>query len=115
MNPDPQVVYVITDLDPKPQPKTSVWASIHEVLRPTFLVGLVAAPLLALVLIPVGLLLGGWPPFLLFATAVIASPALVNLVDLLGARVGWPPLSWVASQMLAQHSTTASKETRPNG
>lgn len=111
--PDPQVVYVITDLDPEPPPRP--WAAIRRALRPTALISVIAVPIFAATAVPAGLLLG-WHPLVLALALVAGGPVLVNLLDLAGARLGWPPLAWTASQILAaRRSPTTSKETRTDG
>ncbi|MET8146345.1 hypothetical protein ABZU32_39065 [Sphaerisporangium sp. NPDC005288] len=110
MTDEPKVVYVITDLDPKPATKRSGWEAFREALRPTLLISTIAVPVLMVMCIPVGLVLG-WSPFVLFCALIVGWPVLVNLVDLMGARLGWPPLHWVASQILARRTSVASKET----
>jgi len=86
-------VYVITDM---PKPHTSMW----EALRPTAALALVAVPVLSTTALIAGVLLG-WPLPLLLLAAAGALPILVNLVDLIGSRAGWPPLSWTAAQIIA--------------
>lgn len=111
--PREKVVYVITDAAER-DPWRKLGQQIREVLRPTALIGVIAAPLMAVTALPVGLLLG-WHPFLIFCAAVIGGPVLVNLVDLLAARFGLPPLAWVATRIIARHPALNPKENRRNG
>lgn len=116
MRPEERLVYVITDL-PEPEPKREPkGVGFWEALRPSAVLALVAGPLLAVTSIPVGLLLG-WSPFVLYCAAVVGWPVLVNLVDLAGARFGWPPLAWTAARILSARRTTSrtTKEDPSNG
>ncbi|MGI5293288.1 hypothetical protein ACQEVF_59625 [Nonomuraea polychroma] len=90
-----ELIYVITDAPGRDRLKNL----LRETLSPTALAALVAVPAWAVVAIPVGLLLG-WHWLLIFGAVVVGSPVLVNLTDLLAARLGLPPLRWVASQIL---------------
>lgn len=111
--PRERLVYVITDA-PERSPWPKRWHDLRELLRPTALIGLLAAPLWALTAIPVGLLLG-WPPFVLFIAGVVAAPLIANLTDLLAARLGFPSLAWVASRLITRRPAITQKETRRNG
>lgn len=99
-----RTVYVITDARPR---ERLVWR-LAALARATVPVAAIAVPLWALASIPFGWLLG-WPPFALFCVGVIASPALLHLTDLAAARLGLPPLAWIASRALRR---AESEETR---
>ncbi len=90
----PNVVYVITDAEP-PRNHTP---NPLDALAPT----LVAVPFLATTALVVGLL-AGWPLPLLVIAAIGSLPIAANAVDLMGAHLGWPPLSWTAAKILARH------------
>lgn len=96
-----RTVYVVTDLgetarvdQEQPDPRTVLVPLVRQ------LVGLavVVVPILATTGLLVGLLLG-WSP------TALGLPIIVNLVDLFGARVGWPPLSWVAAEIADRYRT----------
>jgi hypothetical protein len=90
-------VYVITDAPVRER----VRVTLAHLLRPTGLIAMIAAPLWAVASVPLGLLLG-WHPLILFAAVVVGSPVFIHLTDLLAARLGLPPLGWVASQALGR-------------
>ncbi|GII89696.1 hypothetical protein Ssi03_76860 [Sphaerisporangium siamense] len=123
---DPPVVYVITDMDQPTTAPTSTapaaspaagtgdgdpYAALWAALQPVMAMTAVAASLLGVTALAFGLLLG-WPPAVLGVAAVLALPALVVLVDLAGARAGWPPLAWTAARIVASHR---SRKESPRG
>ncbi|MFI6801569.1 hypothetical protein [Streptosporangium canum] len=102
-----RTVYVVTDLgetarvdQEQPDPRTVLVPLVRQ------LVGLavVVVPILATTGLLVGLLLG-WSPTALGLLTLLGLPIIVNLVDLFGARVGWPPLSWVAAEIADRYRT----------
>lgn len=112
---EPTVVYVVTDLgdaERVDQEQPAPRVVLAPVVRQLVGLAVVVVPILATAGLLLGLLLG-WSPAALGLLTLLGLPALVNLVDLFGARVGWPPLAWVASQITTHHHTNP-KETRPN-
>jgi hypothetical protein len=110
MTNEPKVVYVVTDLpEPEqPNPYQQAW----DALWPTITLGLIAVPIMCATALLAGILLG-WPlPVLLIATAG-ALPILINLVDLVGSRAGWPPLSWTVTRIAANRRTRRPATTPP--
>ncbi|MFC4536996.1 hypothetical protein [Sphaerisporangium dianthi] len=120
---DPPVVYVITDLDPpttpppiasgavEPPADLDPYAALWAAVQPVMAMAVVVVSLLGTTALAAGLLLG-WPPLALGLAAVAALPALVVLVDLIGARAGWPPLAWTAARIVASRRPTTKESPR---
>ncbi len=115
---EPTVVYVVTDAEPsgrtiRANVETDPLGALWPLIRHAVAVTIVAVPFLACTALLFGVLLG-WSAPVLLAAALFASPVLANLLDLLGARVGWPPLAWTATRIAERHGTT-SKENPTDG
>lgn len=103
-----RTVYVITDAQGQ---RDQTREALAGLLTPTVLTGLVAVPLWAVAALLVGLPLG-WHPVILIGAAVIASPVLIHATDLLAARLGLPPLRWIADQAIARRRARRALTTR---